>query len=144
MTAPDFMPVLKKGSHSNPRHGACVMEYVSILAGEPFSAVPKCTLRGLAEIAIEINDHLWDEERQQLLPLIPRLINTQIEDEETRDAVSNRLKLVRAVNKKKFTPALLEEALDIYDSFAGRARPSKMTDEEFVALERMRQKAAVS
>ena len=31
---PEGMPVLTAGGHRGPEHGACVMEYVSVLAGE--------------------------------------------------------------------------------------------------------------
>jgi len=46
MTAPDFLPVLSHGSHTSPKEGACVMEYVSVLAGEPWTDRPACTHPG--------------------------------------------------------------------------------------------------
>lgn len=73
---PDFMPVLSFGSHKDPKDGACVMEYVSILAGEPFSDKPACTDHRLASVAWMVNDGLADEDRHRLLPFIPRLIGT--------------------------------------------------------------------
>lgn len=76
MTTPEFMPVLSAGAHQNPKQGACVMEYVSILAGEKFSDRPACTHPVLAKAAMVTNDSLLDTERHLLVPLIPRLIGT--------------------------------------------------------------------
>lgn len=75
-TAPDFMPVLGRGAHRSPENGACVMEYVSILAGERFSDNPSCTDSLLASMARSVNDALLDEHRHLLVPLITRLIGT--------------------------------------------------------------------
>lgn len=78
MTIPDGLPILSTGSHDSPRDGACIMEYVSILAGERFSDHPHCTDRVLAVLAQEVNDAVEDEHRQALLPLIPQLVNTRV------------------------------------------------------------------
>lgn len=75
-TAPDFMPVLSRGGHSDPSQGACVMEYVSLLAGEEFSDTPACTDPHLAWYARSVNDRLHDRHRHLLVPLITRLIGT--------------------------------------------------------------------
>lgn len=76
MTAPDFMPILAWGGHETPESGACAMEYASVLAGEPFSDHPTCTLELLAQAMRNANDDMEDEDRQKLLPLIPRVIDT--------------------------------------------------------------------
>jgi hypothetical protein len=64
--APAGMPVLSAGKHARPSQGACLMEYVSVLAGRRFSAKPECTDRTLAAIARAINDYSNDAARQQL------------------------------------------------------------------------------
>jgi hypothetical protein len=64
--APAGMPVLSAGKHSRPKHGACLMEYVSVLAGRRFSAKPECTDRTLAAIARAVNDYSGDAARQDL------------------------------------------------------------------------------
>jgi hypothetical protein len=77
MHIPDFMPVLKGGSHDEPKNGACVMEYIAFITQpEEFTDTPRCTPRGLARLAQYANDlQLSDEERTRLmLPLMPRLI----------------------------------------------------------------------
>jgi hypothetical protein len=60
------MPVLTRGKHRKPRHGACLMEYVSVLAGEAFTDAPRCTDPTLAAIARAVNDYSGDEQRQRL------------------------------------------------------------------------------
>ncbi|HWU22742.1 MAG TPA: hypothetical protein VN088_14500 [Nocardioides sp.] len=49
-TIPDGLPTLSRGSHLVDEGRACVMEYVSVLAGERWSDRPACTdeLRELA------------------------------------------------------------------------------------------------
>ena len=75
---PDYMPVLSAGAHSSPSEGACVMEYVSLLAGEPWSDTPACTYPPLAVGAQIVNDWLLDSERHRLVPLIGRLFGTTL------------------------------------------------------------------
>jgi hypothetical protein len=65
-TLPDGMPVLSAGKHRRPTQGACLMEYVSVLAGRRFSAKPPCTDRTLAAIARAVNDYSSDAGRQRL------------------------------------------------------------------------------
>lgn len=86
---PEFLPVLSQGSHDNPQKGACLMEYVSLLAGEPFSDTPICVDSFLAAIGRRVNDQFDPQYEGQdrsaaLAPLIPRFIGTrQYTDEGT-------------------------------------------------------------
>lgn len=66
---PDHLPVLSSGTHLTPDDGACVMELVSVLAGEPFSDQPHCTDPTLATVARVVNDEMSDRARQTLIPL---------------------------------------------------------------------------
>jgi hypothetical protein len=72
--SPLVMPVLSPGKHRNPRKGACFMEFASYLAGERWSDRPTCTHPALAELARAVNDHIGDEARQSILPLVPEVI----------------------------------------------------------------------
>jgi hypothetical protein len=72
--SPMVMPVLSPGRHRNPRKGACFMEFASYLAGEKWSDRPACTHPALAEVARAVNDHIGDEARQGILPLVPEVI----------------------------------------------------------------------
>ena len=52
------------------------MEWVSIFAGLPFDASPVCTDSVVAAYARALNDVLPDDQRQRLIPFIPRLATT--------------------------------------------------------------------
>ncbi len=54
--------------------GACVMEFVSVLAGESWSDSPACTDRALAALARRINDDVGPNGRTALATLAPRLV----------------------------------------------------------------------
>jgi hypothetical protein len=77
---PDLVPVLSRGKHRNPRKGACFMELASFLAGERWSDHPECTHPLLAALARDINDHLGDDARRQIAPLIPDVIGLNARD----------------------------------------------------------------
>lgn len=117
MTIPDFMPVLSAGGHDDPSEGACVMEYVSLLAGEDFSDSPVCTHPALASAARVVNDNVSDTERHMLVPMIGRLFGTADtrESELDRRVLSVRLAawcarrvlhLVPAQRRDKYTAAV--------------------------------------
>lgn len=84
MTAPDFLPSLSAGSHDAEHGEACVMEYVSLLAGEEWSDRPECTHELLAHEARTVNDLLRDSDRSRLVPLIGRLFGTTDDSPELR------------------------------------------------------------
>jgi len=84
MPAPDFMPTLSAGSHDAEHGEACVMEYVSLLAGEEWSDRPECTHPLLAHEARTTNDLLRDSDRSRLVPLIGRLFGTTDDSPELR------------------------------------------------------------
>jgi hypothetical protein len=78
---PDHLPMLDRGAHRSPEHGACLMEYVSVLAGTPFSDRPNCTHPALALVARWVNDHTTDPAaRARLAVLAPGLIGTRSAD----------------------------------------------------------------
>lgn len=66
---PPGLPVLAAGRHRRPEHGACLMEYTSVLAGERFSDAPRCTDPALAALARAVNDATGDAERSALAVL---------------------------------------------------------------------------
>jgi hypothetical protein len=73
---PDGLPSLASGAHLARSGRACVMEYISVLAGEAWSDRPKCTDLTLGNLARHVNDILPDEYRQRLVPFIGRLMGT--------------------------------------------------------------------
>jgi hypothetical protein len=92
MNMPDALPTLSAGSHDADRGEACVMEYVSLLAGEEWSDRPECTHPMLAHEARTTNDLLRDSDRARLVPLIGRLFGTTEDSPELRA----RLRLAQA------------------------------------------------
>lgn len=122
-TIPDFMPVLSVGSHTNPSEGACVMEYVSMLAGEPFTDMPTCTHYVLAKAAQRVNDSLRDEDRHFLVPLIGRLFGTsEIGTEGERKALSVALAQWCAADARKSAASAASSAT--YAAYAATATAS--------------------
>lgn len=73
---PDGLPSLARGAHPAGSGEACIMELVSVLAGERWSDHPRCTHPTLASIAVHANDCLPDSARHLLVPHITRLIGT--------------------------------------------------------------------
>jgi hypothetical protein len=57
---------LRRGRHSSPEQGACVVELASMLAAEPFSDHPKSVCPVIAAYMRALNDGLGDLERQEL------------------------------------------------------------------------------
>ena len=80
INVPDVMPHLSAGRHRNPRRGACFMEFASYLAGERWSDHPACTDRVLGALARGVNDVVLDERRDELVPMIPRVIGLRSSD----------------------------------------------------------------
>lgn len=79
-TTPPPPPRLDVGTHLTPDEGACLMEWVSILAGEPWTDAPATTQPLLAHLARLVNDAMTPTARQQLLPLGRRLANLDSTD----------------------------------------------------------------
>lgn len=70
---------LLSGGHP-PDDGLCVMEAVAWLAGETHSDHPTCACPVISGFLRRLNDRLPDDLRQQLKPLIPRLIGSRSTD----------------------------------------------------------------
>jgi hypothetical protein len=76
---PAGMPVISHGAHNDPAEGTCIMEYVSILAGERFSDHPRTAYGLLGGVARSCNDAYDDGGvlLQGLAPLAVRFIGTR-------------------------------------------------------------------
>ena len=79
-TFPDALPVLAVGHHRDPRDGGCLMEWVSLLAGERWSDHPACTHPLLAHLARSVNDRVSDASRPALMHLLPMLTGARSDD----------------------------------------------------------------
>jgi len=87
---PAGLPVLSRGRHRDPEQGSCLMEYVSVLAGERFSDRPRCTHPALARLAQQVNDTVADTARPRLARLAPGLIGTDIDDPQLPHVIVER------------------------------------------------------
>ena len=69
---------LKSGGHESLQDGACALELVSYLAGEPWSDHPECVCPTLGAFFRSWNDGLPNADRDRLLkPFLTRLIGTR-------------------------------------------------------------------
>src|SRR5579884_1516538 len=80
---------LSRGRH---RRGVdtCLMEFTSVLAGEPKTDRPDCTDPVLATLARTINDVTSDANRQRLVRLAPDLVGARGADDAVRRSVARR------------------------------------------------------
>lgn len=69
---------LKRGAHSSPDDGMCVMEAVAYVAGEPHSDAPTCACPVIGAFMRSWNDCLTDADRDRILaPYITRLVGSR-------------------------------------------------------------------
>lgn len=102
----------------------CVMEFVSYLAGQSHSDCPNGVAEDLNNLFMGLNDSLGDDQRQLLLPLSPRLLNTEGYRDEEERAWQMMDFLVRT-----YAPVWLEKAG--YEDAAARLRGlSKITNHD--------------
>jgi hypothetical protein len=88
--APSFQTVaLKRGKHADPRHGVCVMELVSMIAGEPFSDRPATACPVIAGFLRAYNDRCGKGRRQDLFALAALAVETRA------DRATERVRLRR-------------------------------------------------
>jgi hypothetical protein len=115
MNIPGTLPTLSAGAHLPDEGKACVMEYVSLLAGEQWSDTPACTYYPLAQAAQAVNDRLTDDERHLLVPLIGRLFGTTL-------PVDDRVFALRVARTVEHLSTSAKETTDVTERFiAGEA-----------------------
>lgn len=83
---PDGLPLLSAGAHRDGS-GACLMEYTSVLAGQPFTDRPACTHPVLAHLARRVNDLVDDAHRNRLAVLAADLAGLGRQDPRIGPAV---------------------------------------------------------
>ncbi|GGF41918.1 hypothetical protein GCM10011519_14690 [Marmoricola endophyticus] len=119
---PDTVPVLSRGRHRSARKGACFMEMASWLAGEKWSDHPACTHALLATTARSVNDHVGDDARARIVPLIPDVIGLRptaprLDAEIARDAALLALPVASASRQRVAAVGLLRcrQTLNLLD-----------------------------
>ena len=133
---------LESGGHEKRTDGVCVMEAVAWFAGEPHSDHPECASKLLTTFAMGLNDS-WDaDQRQKLVPFIPRLLGTRDGRDHERGLLAADWLL------RTYTPAWLRLA-NLTDEAEALAGHAPLTDwsglADFMAdLEAARAKAAAA
>ena len=99
--------VLKAGIHATPQLGMSLLEAVAYVANEPYSDQPECCCPVLAKFGQSWNNLMRsDEERDQLLQYVPRLVNTAV----SRDLERRRRLLVGEWLLRVYAPVWLDAA----------------------------------
>lgn len=124
MTLPTGLPTLTAGAHDAEAGEACVMEYVSVLAGEPWSDRPECTHPLLAHEARVANDLSSDADRHRLVPLVGRLFGTGDDSVELRA----RLRLAQAEQVLRLVDRTARTGVQAYADHARRLLASHDAD----------------
>jgi hypothetical protein len=151
---------LSRGKHQSPEAGACVMELVSMLAGEPFSDRPHTACPVIGAFLRSYNDAVDDERRQDLYRCAAEVIGTRASADVERARMERCLRVLaeleaerpplrRLLSRSAGTPALpmssialermgvrLARALQ-HDRVTGHARAMALLD-ELIALSRPR------
>lgn len=77
----DTVPFIREGVGETPADGGCVMQMADWIERREWTDKPPCVHPVIRSFAIAVNDRLDDTERQKLLDLIPRMMNTNTGDE---------------------------------------------------------------
>ena len=114
------LPPLSAGGHEYEDEGACVMEAVSYVAGEPWSDTPACACPVISELLRAWNDALpTDADRDRLLrPFIPHLVGSRSTPEMERRRswlATDWLVRTHAPAWLRLTPALVPHAVALTD-----------------------------
>src|SRR5690349_16256537 len=67
---------LDHGAHQSFDQGHCAMEVVAWLAGEGHTDAPQCASPVLRAFTVRLNDAWDNEQRQALIPFLPRMVGT--------------------------------------------------------------------
>lgn len=68
--------ILDPGQHAPGGDCLCLLEACAAYAGEPHTNRPRCVDPVLTQVGISFNDYLDDLWRQELIPLIPKMVTT--------------------------------------------------------------------
>ncbi|KIA72713.1 hypothetical protein ANMWB30_24810 [Arthrobacter sp. MWB30] len=96
---------LDGGSYEDFESGHSAMEVVAYLAGEEHTQVPKCASLLLRDFTVNLNDNLDNDDRQRLVPFLPRIVGTA---NDNKDIARSYLALDWLI--RTYTPTLLDFA----------------------------------
>jgi hypothetical protein len=76
------VPWLRSGVGTTPADGGCIMQVIDWINREEWTDRPPCVHPVIRALAININDSADDQQRQKLLDLAPRMMNTASDDKQ--------------------------------------------------------------
>lgn len=132
--------ILGSGRHRDPREGRCLLELVSVLAGERWTDHPRCVHPVLASVARRVNDACSDEGRDALIPLALPLIGTAAAPEPVSALLVSRCssaalsvrpdlrRLRRMARRKSIARSLVADAVTVL------AEHAECADQRLVSL----------
>lgn len=144
---PDGLPSLSVGCHEPGEGKACIMEYVSVLAGEKFNHLPACTNPMIARLAWAVNDLCSEDQRPRLFAFAHRLAaatetNTDRVNRalasfiDAEGTLASKMRWVMLTTRPYETKAsadvgikLLDEVLTAHEKATGREVPEPVKSE---------------
>lgn len=100
---------LEMGGHDTNRQ-VCLMEAVAFIAGEEHSDHPECVDTVISDVCITQNDNLDSKSRQELIEVIPYILNSKtnsgvVRQKRLRILLTERLKSIIEKEKKEYGSA---------------------------------------
>jgi hypothetical protein len=124
------VPYLRKGIGSTPADGGCVMQIIDWITRGMWTDSPPSVLAEIRYGATRVNDVLHDTDRQALIDLIPRMMNTALPP--TGASMEIRERLTTVFPKIPSTIAGLTKFLDRYDELVGTRKRTPVPDYSLV------------
>ncbi len=110
---------LKRGKHRNAEKGVCAMEAVAWLEGLPHSDAPECTCPVIASYVRTLNDNMSDNQRQRLVPYLPKLVGTVSRQHEQERAEFLVWQAIRVFAPDAFRDCGFENHAKQLENFSG-------------------------
>lgn len=128
-TTPEMLPILSRGKHRRPSKGACLMEYVSFLAGERWSDHPTCTHPLLGSLSRLVNDVASSEGRQQIALIAPTLIGLNSDDPRWYPLIARRAALTVLPVAAEHHQRTLCVGIQVCDRMLGETRGGRIASD---------------
>ena len=112
------------GGHKSPKQGMCIMEAVSYIAGEQFSAYPECACPVITGFMVSFNDTLLDNAARDrwIKPLIPAIVGSRVfqaDGKKDADVLIRRSLIAGDAALRRFVPFTLDIAAQSFAEYGG-------------------------
>ncbi len=113
---------LHQGNHDSAKQGVCALEAVAWLEGLPHSDHPECTCPVIAAYVRRLNDGMPDDQRQRLVPYLPRLVGTVSKQHEQERAEYLTWQAIRVFAPISLRAFGFEDQAKHLENFSGNLR----------------------